>query len=396
MTLAARLFPTIPLAALLLAGAAYADTRASAVVSADAGYGENPFFGAGTQDNNSGTLTIAAAPRIEFVGPTSNLDLNGRVEHSFFTTHYPDVTNWSLGANAGVALGPRTNLKLGASYASNVNTGIATQIQPLPPEDPAIPLPDPSATENGGLRTKTLTGTAGIDSQISLRDTVNVSAALIKVDYQGPGSSSYTTYSGSAGLSHAFSDRMSGGFSATYAKTDYDQAAFGSFKAFSPALNMTFKLAPHTTLNVSAGATFNNETRAAGGTTNSTHFSGSASLCHAGSRSNLCASASRSVGATSLAGSSTITQIAASYSYKLTTRSSISLGGSYSQTKSIGTAATPYEFSYLGSSATYTHQLKERLSLTVNARYTDPIKSTGGNRRQSFYGGVGLSYRFGR
>jgi hypothetical protein len=395
MRLAGKILATAPLAALLLAGAAYADTRASAVVSADAGYGSNPFFDATTQGHNSGTITVAAAPRIEFVGPTSNLNLNGRVEHSFFTTYYPDVTSWSLGADAGVALGPRSNLRLGASYASNVNTGLQTQIQPLPPENPANPLPDPSATENGGLRTKTLTGSAGVDSKISLRDTLNVSASLMKVEYQGVGSSSYTTYSGTAGLSHIFNDRMSGGFSATYSKTDYDRATFGSFKAFSPALNMTFKLAPRTTLAVSGGATFNNETSATGVTINSTHFSGSASLCHAGERSNLCASASRSVGATSLAGSSTITQVGASYSYKLTSRSSISLGGNYSKTKS-ASAANAYDFSYIGSSATYTHQLRERLSLTANARYTNPIKSTIGNRKQSFYGGVGLSYRFGR
>ena len=396
MILKPRLFSTIPLAALLLAGAANADTRASAVVSADAGYGANPFFDSTAQGHDTGTITVAAAPRVEFVGPTSNLNLSGRVEHSFFTSNYPEVTNWSLGADAGVALGPRSNLRLGASYASNVNTGLITQIQPLPPLDPANPLPDPTATENGGLRTKTLTGSAGVDSQISRRDTLTASATVIKVDYQGAGSSSYKTYSASAGLSHVFNDRLSGGFSATYAKTDYDRASFGSFKAFSPALNMTFKLAPRTTLSVSGGATFNNETNAAGVTTNSTHFSGSASLCHAGPRSNLCASASRSVGATSLAGSSTITQVGASYSYKLTTRSSFSLGAYYSQAKSTS-AATGNDFSYLSSSATYTHQLKERLSLTVNARYTDPIKSTGGsNRRQSFYGGVGLSYRFGR
>jgi hypothetical protein len=396
MTLAARFFPTFPLAALLLAGAAYADTRASAVVSADAGYGANPFFDATTQGHNSGTITVAAAPRVEFVGPTSNLNLNGRVEHSLFTTHYPDVTNWSLGADAGVALGPRAHLRLAGSYASSVNTGLATQIQPIPPLDPTNPLPDPTATENGGLRTKTLSGSASVDSQISLRDTVNVSASVAKVDYQGAGSSSSTTYSASAGLSHVFNDRMSGGFSGTYSKSDYNQPTGGSFKTFSPALNMTLKLAPRTTLSVSGGATFDNDTNAAGVTTNTTHFSGSASLCHAGPRSNLCASASRSVGATSFAGSSTITQVAVNYSYKLTTRSSFSLGGNYSQTKSTGAVALN-DFSYIGSSATYTHQLRERLSLNVNARYTDPIKSTGGsNRRQSFYGGVGLSYRFGR
>jgi len=157
---------------------------------------------------------------------------------------------------------------------------------------------------------------------------------------------------------------------------------------------MSLKLAPRTTLNLSAGATFNTESRPAAPSNSNTYFTGSAALCHQGDRSNFCVNASRSVGATSSAGSSAITQVGANYSYKLSPRSSFSLGGNYANTKSTGLGSA-YDFSYISGSATYDHQLMERLSLTVKARYTDPIKSAIG-RRQSFYGGVGLSYRFGR
>ncbi|MBO9581949.1 MAG: outer membrane beta-barrel protein [Sphingobium sp.] len=394
MSLTKHLLSTAPLAALLLTGAAYADTRTSVVVGAEGGYGSNPYFDAGGQNSSTGTVILTAAPRVELIGPTSNVNLSGRVEQAFFTSRYSDVTNWSLGADSAVRLSPRTNLTAGASYSSMVNSGLASAIQPLLPLDPLNPILDPTVTENGGLRTKTLAGRIGLDTKVSARDTITLGGTVAKVDYAGAGSSSYTSYSGTGGFSHVFSDRMSGGLTATYAKTDYDQAAFGSFKAFTPAATMSLKLAPRTTLNVSAGVTFNTESRPAAPSVNTTAFTGSAALCHEGDRSNLCISASRWVGATSTAGSSTVNQISANYSYKLSPRSSISVAGNYANTKSTS-AISAYDFSYISTSATYDHQLMERLSLTVKARYTDPIKSTIG-RGRSFYGGVGLSYRFGR
>ena len=394
MTLATRLLPAIPLAALLLAGAAQADTRASLVASAEGGYGSNPFFDATGSNNNTGTIILSATPNIQITGPTSSLNLNGRLEQAFFTSRYSDITNWSLGADTAIRVSPRTNFTAGVSYASTVNSGLATGIDPLAPLNPTNPLLDPTVTENGGLRTKTLAGRAGVESQVSARDSINLTATVYKADFDGISSSSYTTYTGSGGVSHTFSDRMSGGFTVSYAKTEYAQAAFGSFRALSPAVTMSLKLAPRTTLNVSAGATFNTDTPPVGPSTSNTFFTGSASLCHEGARSNICVTGSRAVGATSSAGSSTVTQLNLAYGYKLSAHSSISLGGGYANTKSTG-AIGGYNYSYLSTSATYEHQLKERLSLTVKARYTDPIKSTIG-RRQSFYGGVGLSYRFGR
>ncbi len=392
MILAMRLFPAIPVAALLLASTAHADTRASAVVSAQGGYGSNPYFD--SQDNDTGTIVLTAAPTVSLIGPTSTVNLNGRVEQVFFTSRYPDMTNWSLGADAAIKLSPRSNFKLAGSYSSAVNSGI-TQVSAVPPLDPNNPLPDPTTTEEGGRRTKTLAGNASFDSQFSLRDTVTLSGGALKVDYEAPNSSNYKSYFGTIGLMHVFNDTVSGGVSATYSKTDYDQAAAGSLKSFSPAFNLALKLSARTTLDLSAGATFSKDSGGTLPSSTQTNFSGSASLCHKGDRTNFCLSAARSVGATSLAGNSIITQVSANYNYALSPRSSIALAGYYSESNSLNSVAG-FNTRYLGSSATYSHQLKERLSLTVTARYTDPIRSTIGNRRKSFYGGVGLSYRFGR
>jgi hypothetical protein len=390
----ARFIPAVPAAALLLASAAHAETRTSALVGVEGGYGSNPFFDSNTQNQDTGTIILTAAPNIALVGPTSNLNLSGRLEQTFIT-RYSGMTNWSLGADGSVRVSPRTSLSLGAAYASRVNNGLNTSISAVPPDDPAAPLPDPSTTEAGGQRTKTFSSRAGLSSQISARDSVTFGATFVKADYPAIYNSSNKSYSGTVSFLHVFGERTSAGLGLTYSKTDYDQPLFGSFKAFSPSLNVSLKLAPRTTLNVSAGATFNSidSTTLIPGSKKAL-FSGSLTLCHTGDRSSFCLAGSRSVGATSQTGGSTITLASANYNYKLSPRSSIQLAANYSTSKSTG-LVTGFETSYAGGSAGYSHQLSQRLSLTVNARYTDPIKSVGA-RRNSFYGGVGVTYLFGR
>lgn len=394
MTIASRLLPTAPVAALLLmASAAQADTRASAIAGVDAGYGSNPYFGG--QDQSSGSVTFSLAPKVNVSGPTSNVMFSGKVDRTFFTKYFDDTTNWSVGAAADLKLSPLSSLSLSAGYSSTVNNGLNTSVtQPLPPGELPDPLPDPLITDAGGLRTKTLTGEAGFSTTLSPRDTLSFGGNVRDVDFPATYGSSYREYGGNVSFMHSFSERFSGGVHVSYSKSDYDQALFGTSEQISPGANITLNLAPRTVLQVSAGASFSKQTGplATGGTR--AYFSGSFSLCHSGDRSNACVTASRSVGATAQAGSSTITSIGASYDYKLTPRSSFQLGAQYSDTQGIG-SATAVDTGYAVASAGYQRQINDRLSFTVNARYTDPFKSVI-SRGKSFYGGVGLTYRLGQ
>ncbi len=149
MTIAARFLPAIPLAALLLAGAAQAESRASAVVSAQAGYGSDPFYGSSGNQDSSGSVVVSAAPTMTFLGPTSNVSLTGNIEHTFFSRQYSDLTNWTLGGNAGVQLGPNSSFALAAVYASTINSGLATSI------NTSLPTPDVHDPPAGSLRRRT-------------------------------------------------------------------------------------------------------------------------------------------------------------------------------------------------------------------------------------------------
>lgn len=402
MTFASRMLPALPLAGLLMAGMAQAETTAGARVGVEGGYGSNPFLDSTT--GASGSLTGRIEPTVTVVGPTSQIVTYGRLEHIVFTDHFKDMTNWSLGSTVSLTLSPRSNLRFTGGYSSQVQSAVST-VLPVPGEGEQ-PGVDPSSGELGGRRIRNLNGSAGLTSQITARDELTVDAFVTDVNYEGAllNGYSYTSYGGSLGVSHALNARTSLGGSVSYSKSKYDTASFGDFQSITPSLNASIKLSPRLTLKASAGASFSRIKvptvvvgllTIPGSTSNQAHFSGQAELCYAGLRSNLCLSASRSLGSTARAGNSTITNIGATYSYKLTPRSSINLGAQYAATTSIDIGGGNVDYGYGVGSASYQQELGRRLSFSVTARYTEPFKSVSG-RRKGFYGGAGINYRLGR
>jgi hypothetical protein len=389
MTIVMRMLPSLSLASLLLAGAAHAETRASATVGVEGGYGSNPALSNGS--GNAGSITGRIAPVVTILGPTTQLDLNGRLEQIVFTKGYDDMTNWTLGGELGVTLSPRSKLSISAGYSSYVQSAFSDIS--TPPGAGELPQVDPDL---GGQRIENLDANASFSSQVSARDSLTVSAFVGDVNYDGVAfaGNSYTSYGTSIGLSHAMNSRTSLGGSVAYTKSNYDVAANGSFQQISPSVNASLKLSPRLTLNVSTGVSFS-QSKMPTGSSKRTHFSGSADMCYAGLRSNVCASASRSVGSTARTGNSTITTATLTYGYKLTARSSLNLNGRYSDSKSVDATFGNSSYSYGVASANYQRQLGQRLSFSVSARYTEPFKSVNGGRR-GFYGGAGVNYRLGR
>ncbi|MBO9574365.1 MAG: hypothetical protein J7494_01380 [Sphingobium sp.] len=391
MTIAWRMLPAVPLAGLLIAGAAQAETTAGATIGVEGGYGSNPLLDSSVGE--SGSLIGRIEPTLKVVGPTTQLAAFGRVEHIIFSKLYPDMTNWSLGSTVALTLSPRSKFSLSGGYSSQVQTTLSGLL-PLPGEED--PVLDPSGAELGGQRIKNLNGSARFTSQVSARDEITVDAFVSDVDYDSSifTGYSYTSYGGSLGLSHAMNARTSLGASVSYSKSNYDSAAFGDFQQITPSLNASFQLSPRLTLSTSAGISFS-QIKLPTGTSNETHFSGQAELCYKGLRSNFCANASRSLGSTARSGSSTITIVGANYSYKLTPRSSLTLNAQYAETQSIDIGGANVDYGYGVASASYQQELGRRLSFSVTARYTEPFKSVSG-RRKGFYGGAGINYRLGR
>lgn len=393
MTIVTRFLPAVPVIALLLASAAQADTRAGALVSAEGGYGSNPFFGTGS-GGAAASGSVSATPTITFQGPTSSVGLSGSVQHTFFASDYNDLTNWSVGGNGALKLSPRSNISLGAKFTSTVQSGVNGIVPTgLPPAEDTIPLPDPSAAELVGQRSKTLSGTANFSTALSARTSLNLGANVSRVEYPTVFSSDSTTYGGSLAVSRVINSKLNLGLGLSVSKVQYDQSLYGSSRSFYPNVQASLRLSPRLALNVSAGASIT-EITGVNAVPSRAYFSGNASLCDKGPRASLCLVGSRSVGTTAQQGNSTITALGADYSYALTPRSSISLGAQYSSSKSI-TSVASFESAYVNGSIGYQHTLTERLSLTANVRYTNPFKSVG-NLDKNFYAGAGLSYRFGR
>jgi len=380
---------------LLLAGGAQAETTTSARVGVEAGYGSRPFLGSSGGANETASLISRFEPSVTLSSPTSQVRLGGNVEHTIFSKGRRDITNWGLGAAFTVSLTPLSRLGLTGNYSSRVRNGFSGYIDPVPPEDGEAPPTDPWEAELAGSRTKTLSGGANYSTALSARTSLNLSGFVSDVSYDDSPTIDHgsTSYGGSIGLSRAMGQNSSIGVSLGYSASDYDTAQLGSFTQISPRVTAALQIAPRVTLSGSVGAGFT-RTRQPAGTRNHTNFMGDAALCHAGDRSRLCAFAARSIGSGINAGTSTTTSAGLRYSYKLTPRSSIGASGQYSEVQSIG-LGIDRSYSQASGSANYQRELAPRLSLSVTARYTNPITSTF-SRRESLYGGVGVNYRLGR
>ena len=393
MTSAVRIFSAMPLAGLLLATAAHGETTASAVLTAEGGYGSNPFLG-GSSDRQAGSLLGRIEPVVTVSGPTSQLSLTGRLEHVVFAEKYSDMTNWSVAGSGSLSLSPVSSLGVGANFASRVRSALSS-LAPIG-ENGEIPPLDPSETELAGQRVQNMGGNASYSTSLSARDTFSISTYVTKVDYDENARSgySYTSYGASASLSRALNARITLGGSVSYAQSNYESADYGRFRQVSPSINGNIKLSPRLTLSASAGASFSRIAQTVG-TRNQAYFSGQATLCYSGIRSNLCTFISRSLGSSARAATSVVTSAGANYSYKLTARSGLNLGAQYSESSSASRGpATGIGYGYAVFSGGYSRDLGRRLSLSVNARYTEPLRSVA--RRQGFYGGVAVKYRLGR
>lgn len=395
MRLGQALIHTLPAAALLAAaGAAHGETTASAVASFDTRYGSNPYLGGGS-NLTTGAISAAIAPTVTVSGPTSKVSFGGTVDHVVFTNHFKDLTSWSLGSNATVDVS--SNAKIGASldYSSRVRSGHSAQIVQDIGTGTDVELPDGNEAETAGIRSNILSGSIGYDTSLSRRDTLSIQfhGSQLRYDTNGASLSNHDLWGMSTQISHVVNQRLSVGARLDFTKVNYKIAGAGSSQHISPHGYLSYLISPKTKLNLSAGATFLDSNRPGAGSSKP-YLAAQASICHDGARSQFCAFGSRSVSASAYQSSTALSALGSSYSYKLSPRKSISLSSQYSNSELVN-AAVARKYSYLQASANYQQQLNQRLSFSVNVRYTDPIKSIGA-RQKSFFGGVGIRYRLGR
>ena len=382
-------------ALLLTSGAAFAETKTSADVSANVGVATNPFGANVSGGTASATASGTIAPSIVTTSPTGSLSLGGQVTHTEFMQRYNATTDYSVSAGAQQKLGVVTTLTANAGFSSQIRNGLYPIILPgyLPGSDPSAPiLVDPSASATFAERTNVLSGNVGLATSLSPRDMLNFNARGSKVSFpKGSAfSNGFHSYGGGLSYMRVVSANTSVGLSFNAGRDIYDSGLATKSIQYSPSVVLDTRLSPRLTLNANAGMTFI-KTDLLFGSINQSAFSGSVGLCYKGNRANYCANASRGVSASAFTGSSTVTSFGANYSYALTPRSNFNANVAYSKASGL---QNTQDIDFASAGVSYDRQLGRRLSFVVSAAYNDTYDSFL-PRPANFFGSVGLRYRLG-
>ncbi|MBB6122495.1 hypothetical protein [Sphingobium subterraneum] len=383
-----------------LAGTSQAigETMIGADVSANAQYSSNPYSST-TGKASSASAVVSADPFVLWRTEKSTTRLSGNINHTEYSRIYDSTTNFGANLAVDTKLDPRTGLRFGLGFSSAILNSNQLALSPVVGNggivDPNLPpVLDPVLANGFRDRQITYQGDASIDRALSARDRVNVGISGAATRFNGNNGNlrEYNYGRGQIGYQRSLNARLSIGASMSVAVSDYLSRRQGDGTIYSPQLTVNWQPNSRWTINAAAGVSLSDQHNIVG-KEQTTSFSGSLSACELQSLGSLCITASRSVVPSSLAGLSTQTSLGASYSRRLSERTTASLFASYSRSsESNGTGASTLD--YLSSNASLSRRLSPRLSAFVSAGYTDSFKSVV-NRPANYFGSVGVKMRIG-
>jgi hypothetical protein len=385
----------LPLALVLPAGSAGAETLAGAVASLNGGYDSNPLLGSGGAGSGSSAALATAtfAPVLRLLAPTNSVEFRGSVDHTTYSHRYSDITNWQLNSAFDQILSGGSKFGVKALASSRKTLGGAT-VQPTDPGE----TPDPGAVEDLGRRVRNYSGAASFSTTFSPRDSLSLGANVSAARYDQNGvqvASDSDSFGANFAFSHAVSETLSLRAGGAYSHQSYSSSLFGSSSVIQPFAGVELRMSGGISLSADAGVSFSSSDTATG-TSHRQSFYGSANICRDGPRSSLCANGSRTVSANAYRGTSTTTSLRLRYSYALTPLSSIAATGSYSETASVaGLSIGSDKYSSYTFAGDYRRQITRRLSGVASARYLDRTNSLG-RHGSGIMGSLGLSYQLGR
>jgi len=424
----ARFLGLAGVAAALATPAAADETRASADVSAGAGWSNNPFAGQGGQSSGSGFAQLGVSPSIRILNERRVVTLGGDVFHQEYFNDFGGNTTYdgyadyservsdfaSVHARAGYSsarLGTFGFGGLGGAIGGSLNPVVTIPTDPVTGVGAGVGLVNPGVVSpvlpgaevgafGAGQRQRTLNLSADFSAQLSTLTSLTGSGFYLNSKFGGRRNavadplavSDYDGFGTSIGLQRRISEQTNLGVLGSVAK--YNYGAFrGTSRIYSIQGTASTRLSPFWTLDGALGVSFIDEQR----TGSSTTLSGNASLCRRERRGNVCFQAARSVLPTGFAGTQVQTSVGVSGSRQLGEFDAVSLSASYVDLGGgdrLDTALGPLDDSYALANATYSRSIGRRLRINPSIYYR---KVSGGNiDRDDDYGGqVSLSYRLG-
>lgn len=374
----------------LLTGARAGSVTSGMSASGSLGYQTNPFL-LETPEAGVARGDLSLSTFVEDRTARSSLRVGANVGYSKFSRLYRDSIN--LGAQVGYSntltrqLSVRAGLTMNSSIGGSYFTDPAFST-PLP-TDPVPPVVDITLV---GLqsRTTSVAASTGVtftpDSRNSF--TLGHNASITRFP-DGAGRNEYSSISQNASYSRVFSSRLNVGASVNVARVNYFGSEFGDAVIISPLINGSLRVARNWTLTGGVGFS-STRVNVFGGKLTSTDLSGNLSACRTDTRTNWCLNASRSTGASSFDGVRTTTSYSTSYSYKLSSRDTLSASAGYSRA-SVPQFSTRSATSYLTGSANYSRRLSSRISGQIIGGFT---RSTFEGTRSNAYASIGINYNF--
>jgi hypothetical protein len=237
---------------------------------------------------------------------------------------------------------------------------------------------DPSELDNfsGGRTTESMRGSASLAWQASARDTIDMSGFYQHQKSESRGvAQEYDLYGGNLGYLHTLSARTVVGVRASISKYSTGVATLADSTSIAPTLVLQQRLNAVWRLEADVGVSFQRQGAPANTTNKGLSFH--LSLCGTYPRSTLCIVASRQTTASAFGGLRQQLSGAVNYSYRLTERSTVSLQGTYVDSKANRFDTVSSSEIFRGE-IDYNRALSRRLSAGVEAR--------GGYRKSATFG----------
>jgi hypothetical protein len=391
LTLVAGAAATSP----LLCSVAQADPVYGVGLSGRSEYSTNPFL-TDVAKAEALRVDISVEPFLRIESARTNLRVGATLTRSEYSRIYKSSTDYSLQADVSRTLSSRANLRGGLGFSSS-STG---DYRPQSVDITGNPSPLPNVTDITLVgfqdRRNSFRGALGVGYTISSRDSLSLDYSAVIIGQpnspiiNGVKQGEYTSISQNFGYSRVINARLNVGASVGVSRTNFYKTRLGDSTVITPNLTGSWRLPGRFTVSGSVGMSILRQITFFGPDT-SRNLAGSLSVCRNDTRDQFCFSGSRDVSPSSLGSTRKTLSLGSTYSYRLSSRDTLSFSGNYVQSDEPFAGPVP-KVTYVTGGMNFKRAFSGRLGLDVGAGF----KSSNFNSRRSDANvAIGISYLLG-
>jgi len=351
---------------IVLSEDAFADDNVTlgADSSLSAGFANNPFSQIGP-DTSSGFAKIDATPKLDISTAKTVTEITGLGEYTRYFQHYDD--SYKLKGMLDFTDNPSTRVKfhVNLSYDNSIvgeNLADTSSVTELSTQG--------SDLAAYGSRDRREIAQAKNDLSVILSpyDSLTINSYYVRTRYNELAAlSDYDGYGAGAGYSRQVTANLQLGIQGSAARYNYN-LALQDTSVYTPQVSFAAKLNSYWKVDGAIGISFIDVF------SNAAHHDSNAlaaniNICRLTERTDLCALARRAVLPTGASGTQKQTNAGFKYSYKITTRGTITATAEYVLDAGVQGFGTP-NISYFRSSVEYKRAMSQRIDVGITGKYT--------------------------